>query len=125
MSRFLPPIVNAVVGGNATTGSTVTATFVFGSNGGEYFANGRGPNFTHISGSGDDLGGFIRQVMASQREYAERIRRWKAAEQRAHSLRDISRLDKLRALAERGATEGERAAARAAIKRIESSAAAA
>lgn len=94
------------------------AQFVYDSSGGgEYFADGHGPNFTHISS--DNLGDLLNQVFASQAGFQRRVRNWKAAENRAHSARDMTRLDKLRTLADRGATEGEREAARQAIARME------
>lgn len=95
-----------------------TPLFVFGTTGGDYFSDGRGPHFVHISGSSDDLHGFIAQVLASQREFADRIRAQRRSEVVAHQRRPLTRVEKLRILAERGATAGERAAARAALIRI-------
>ena len=94
-----------------------TGTFVFGRDGG-YYSDGRGPGYTHIQGSSDDLRGFIAQVLASQMEFAKRIQAQRRSEMTAHERRDLSRIDKLRNLVRRGATEGERQAARAALIRL-------
>ena len=113
MTELIPPAVLDAMP------ESLTASFVFGPDGGEYYEDGRGPNYTHITGSSDDLRGFMAQVFASQREFAQRIRTQRRSEMTAHDLRMVSRVDKLRVLAIRGATEGERAAARAAVARIE------
>lgn len=120
-----------LVGG--TTSTTVTASFVFDSSGGGAFVGDEEPRtnggvgggfataFTHITGS--NFGSFLGAVMDSQRafatQYAERMRAQKRSEQTAHQRRqELSKVDKIRILATRGSTPGERAAAQAAIDRI-------